>query len=350
MELVKRGKSIGLSPHQVAKEIVVSHLLNHSSDINIPHKYPNYTSDINIGNKYPIYRSDTYVEHKYPTYISDINIANKAGQDPDNDKLLEKLEAFDKRLRRLEDLINAYTGKSDQVLQRLSQLVESQEKVAELLQQVAEFLRQGSAKVSEERQRVSGESERKAKREKVDACERLKRELAIFESDIADRIRDRDRFFAKIENVCGGIVVEGARERIAIEKSHWQQFLEKLSKISTNDEEKIKAVLDPLEFRLFTVLKESALIIYNASERRWKLTFKPSTDTSASNTSTDAESGTRSPGTGTSNSTAPSTVASNSSTSNSTEKRYRKRRGEEEDESWLLQYVEINDVEAAKQL
>jgi len=172
MELVKRGKSIGLSPHQVAKEIVVSHLLNHSSDINIPHKYPNYTSDINIGNKYPIYRSDTYVEHKYPTYISDINIANKAGQDPDNDKLLEKLEAFDKRLRRLEDLINAYTGKSDQVLQRLSQLVESQEKVAELLQQVAEFLRQGSAKVSEERQRVSGESERKAKREKVDACER----------------------------------------------------------------------------------------------------------------------------------------------------------------------------------
>jgi hypothetical protein len=41
-------------------------------------------------------------------------------------------------------------------------------------------------------------------------------------------------------------------------------------------------------------------------------------------------------------------MAIGSDTGNSAERRYRKKRGEEEDESWLLQYVEISDAEAVK--
>jgi DNA repair exonuclease SbcCD ATPase subunit len=276
----------------------------------------------------------------------------KHGEDLDSNELVKRLESLEKSVaelreavsalekglkdftRKQQDLLNAYTSKTDQVLQRLSQVVE-------LLQQVAESLRQGSEKVSEERQRVSEESVKKARREKVDACERLKRELAIFESDIADRIRDRDRFFAKIENVCGGIVVEGLKERVAIEKSFWQQFLEKLSKIDTSDDEKIKKSLDSLEYKLFKALKESALIIFDATAKKWIFVEKQKTGTSSG---TDA--GTALPSTSTTNSAVGGATATGSGTSSSTKasasqrkKHYKKRYGEE-DESWLLQYVD----------
>jgi hypothetical protein len=114
MELVKRGRNRGLSPHQVAKEIVVSHLLSfsselnmgakypsYSSDVNIPAIAPNYTSEINIGNKYPIYSSDIYMEHKAPTYSSDVNIGNRAGQDPISvDELVQRIaDLLEKRAR-----------------------------------------------------------------------------------------------------------------------------------------------------------------------------------------------------------------------------------------------------------
>jgi len=287
------------------------------------------------------------------TVSSTVNTV-KQGEDPDSSELAKRLESLEKGFaelrdavnalgrelkdftRKQQDLLNAYTSKSDIVFQRLSELTE-------LFQQVAESLRaQGSVKVSEEapKARVS-EKPGKSQRQRRSLCDVLEEQLAVFESEIADKIRNRDAFFSAIEGRCGGIVIEGLKERIAVKKSYWQQFLEKLSKIDTSDDERIKKSLDSLELKLFKALKESALIIFDATAKKWIFAEKQKTGTSSG---TDA--GTAPPSTSTTNSAVGSATATSSGTSSSTKasasqrkKHYKKRYGEE-DESWLLQYVD----------
>lgn len=154
---------------------------------------------------------------------------------------------------------------------------------------------EGKPRASEgaEKQRVS---EKGAKREKTTVCEILGKQLVLFESEVADKIRNRDAFFSAIERRCNDVVIEGAGERIAVEKSYWQQFLEKLSKIKISSDDEVKKQLDPLDFKLFKVLKESALIIFDANEKKWELIVEHS-------------------------------------------KKSGKKQSEEEDYSWLLQYA-----------
>jgi hypothetical protein len=234
------------------------------------------------------------------------------------------LKELDKRFRRLEDLINAYTGKTDQVLQRLSQLVEAFEVLSEKLDRVAEVLsKQQVLERAEEKPRVSEEREKQGKetkREKTTVCEVLGRQLVLLESEIADKIRNRDAFFSAIESKCNDIVVEGLKERIAVERSYWQQFMDKLSKIDTADDDKIKKQLDSLEFKLFKALKESALIVYSATEKKWRPAISITASTITSTSSAEA-------------STTAHTIKKSGA-----EKRYKKR-SEEEDDSWLLQYA-----------
>jgi hypothetical protein len=180
---------------------------------------------------------------------------------------------------------------------------------------------EGKPRASEgaEKQRVS---EKGAKREKTTVCEILGKQLVLFESEVADKIRNRDAFFSAIERRCNAVVIEGAGERIAVEKSLWQQFLGKLSKIDTSDDDKIKKLLDPLEFKLFKALKESVLLIFSTSERKWKPTI--SIVASTATTSSSAE---------------PSTTTAHVNKESSAKKPRKKRGKEEEDESWLLQYA-----------
>jgi hypothetical protein len=283
MELVKRGRNRGLSPHQVAKEIVVSHLLSfsselnmgakypsYSSDVNIPAIAPNYTSEINIGNKYPIYSSDIYMEHKAPTYSSDVNIGNRAGQDPISvDELVQRIaDLLEKRLsRKLQDQLNAFTSRVEQIAQRQAEIVERLDRLEERVKKLEE-----SATTKEQTSEKPGEKPKKgARREKPSVCEILKEQLVLFESDVVRKgtVSDRDRLFAAIESKCGDVVIECARERVAVEKGFWQSFLEKLSKIGTSDDDEIRKLLDSVELKLFKALKESALIAYSASERKW---------------------------------------------------------------------------------
>jgi len=281
MELVKRGRNRGLSPHQVAKEIVVSHLLSssselnmgakypsYSSDVNIPAIAPNYTSEINIGNKYPIYSSDIYVEHKAPTYSSDVNIGNKSGQDPISaDELVQRVaDLLEKRLsRRIQDQLNAFTSRVEQVAQRQAEVVERLDRLEERVKRLEE-----SAAARERASEKPGKQLKSgARREKAGVCEILDKQLVLFESEIAGKVRDRDALFAAIESKCGDVVVECAKERVAVEKGFWQGFLDKLSKIGTSNDEEIKRLLDSVELKLFKVLKESALIAYSASEKKW---------------------------------------------------------------------------------
>lgn len=114
------------------------------------------------------------------------------------------LDALARELRGLQDSVNAYTGKTDQVLQRLSQVVETLEHVAEALRQ------QGSVTSG----KTSGSEETSGRGRRTDACEILEREGIVYESDIAGKIKNRDAFFAKLRRACGAVVLETAKERV----------------------------------------------------------------------------------------------------------------------------------------
>lgn len=245
----------------------------------------------------------------------------KQGEDPGNNELSKRLEVLERGVaelrdsvtalarefkdfaRRQQDLINAYTSKTDQTLQRLSQLVEAIESLNEKLDKVIEL-------ISKQQEKPRGSEERSAKRRSV--CEILEEQHVIFESDVVARIRDRESFFVSIESRCNGVVIECSMERVAVEKSFWQSFLSKVNKISVSDDEKIKRELDAVEYRLFKILKESALLIYDAVKRQWVFAEQKSTSTS--------------------------TEADNRS------KRYYKKKNYEDDESWVLQYVDSERI------
>jgi hypothetical protein len=311
--LEELSKRLGVSPHRVAKEIVVNYLLNLMLDAYVAHKAGNLMQSINMEHKYPdiyvehkaqTYSSDISIANKAPTYSSDVNIGNKSGQDPISvDELVQRIaDLLEKRLfRKIQDQLNASTSKAEQIAQKQAEIVERLEALEERVKKLEEAT-QRPAKASEE------SAKKGAKREKPDKCEILRKELAVFESEIYGKIRDRDRFFASLERDCGATVIECARERIAVEKNYWQSFTEKLSKIDTSDDDKIKKQLDSLELKLFKALKESALIIYDTNEKKWKPTIKPSTESSV--------------------------TKRESSTS-----RHNEKHREYEDDSWLMQYA-----------
>jgi uncharacterized protein YukE len=171
------------------------------------------------------------------------------------------LDVLARELRGLRDSVNAYTGKTDQVLQRLSQVVETLEHVAEALGQQGPATG-GKASGSEE---ASGRGRRSGR----DACEVLEREGVVYESDIAGKIKNRDAFFAKLRRACGAVVLETAKERVAVRPALWEEFRNRLTSLTTSDEGRISKELGEGGFRLFKVLREGGIVYYDSTGKRW---------------------------------------------------------------------------------
>jgi uncharacterized protein YukE len=169
------------------------------------------------------------------------------------------LDALARELRGLQDSVNAYTGKTDQVLQRLSQVVETLEHVAEALRQ------QGPVAGG----KASGSEETPGRGRRTDACEILEREGIVYESDIAGKIKNRDAFFAKLRRACGAVVLETAKERVAVRPDLWEEFRSKLTSLTTSDEGRISRELGEGGFRLFKALREGGIVYYDSTGRRW---------------------------------------------------------------------------------
>ena len=176
-------------------------------------------------------------------------------------ELRSALETLTRELRGLQDSVNAYTGKTDQVLQRLSQVVETLEHVAEALGQRGPATG-GKTSGSEE---ASGRGRRSGR----DACEILEREGVVYESGIAGKIKNRDAFFAKLRRACGAVVLETAKERVAVRPALWEEFRNRLTSLATNDEGRISKELGEGGFRLFMVLREGGIVYYDSTSKRW---------------------------------------------------------------------------------
>jgi HEPN domain-containing protein len=174
------------------------------------------------------------------------------------DKLVQLLE------RRLLDKINPFTSKVDEIARKYGELVEKIEAIEEKLKELEE-------KISMQQIRGPEKTTQGEKRErKKSAIDILHEQKVIFERDIASRIRDRESFFNKLGRE-GAKIIEAKDERIAVEPAFWNEFAKKIDDLSVQNEDEVRKVLDDIEFRLFKKLKESALIIYNNSTKKWQL-------------------------------------------------------------------------------
>jgi len=194
----------------------------------------------------------------------------------DVDKLLEKLQA---RLeRRLQDMINPWTAKIDQIQARLAELQEKIEGIEERLkgaeprEEKATRERSGGAF----QQSAAFQGERGERREyrphgkRKTAIDRLREQGVVYEHDV-QWLRDRDAFFEKLRRE-GAVIFDLGGERVAVDPTFWENFKEKLEMLPTANEEEIKLLLTSQQYELFKRLKEAGLVYFDATKRAWRLT------------------------------------------------------------------------------
>ncbi len=194
----------------------------------------------------------------------------------DVEKLAARLE------RKIQDMINPWTAKIDSLSARVAELQEKLEEIEEKLEslekQAAE--RPQHAAYSQRPSGFHGRFEAGERREyrggggrRRSAVERLREQGVVFEHDV-QWLRDRDAFFEKLRRE-GAVILNLGGERVAVDPEFWRNFKEKLHDLPTANDDEIRVLLTREQYELFRRLKESGLIYFDASEKRWKFTEEP---------------------------------------------------------------------------
>lgn len=163
--------------------------------------------------------------------------------------------------RKVQDSVNPFTQKVDDLGRKVAELIEKIEVLEEKLTKLEE-----TKKMIE----IKQEEPKKEKKIRKSAIDILKEQKIMFEKDLVNKIRDRDSFFAKLERE-GAVIIEAKDERIAVDPLFWSNFANKLKSIKTNNDEELKKILNPQEFKFLQKLRESALIVYDGSSKSWNL-------------------------------------------------------------------------------
>lgn len=195
-------------------------------------------------------RGYTMVAEFVKDVILDLLKGERGETPPSLERLYSRLE------RKVQDLVNPFTAKIDDVLRRTAEL---QSKVEELEQRITGL-----------EERLRGERPRPARRERrKSAIERLKEQGAVFETDVR-WLRNRDAFFEKLRRE-GALILDTSEGRIAVDPEFWRRFLARLSRLKSRSEDEIlgKGMLNAQEYRLFKALKSSGLVYYEEEKKRW---------------------------------------------------------------------------------
>ncbi len=159
--------------------------------------------------------------------------------------------------RRVQDLVNPYTARIDELMRKIAELYER-------IEQLETELKEIKKKISEQRPPYTA---RKAERKT--GIERLREQGVVFESELG-RLRNRDAFFDYLSRQ-GAKIISVRGERVAIDPEFWEKFKRKVfEELSTSNEDEIKLLLTKQEYKLFIKLKESGLIYYDSTIRKWR--------------------------------------------------------------------------------
>lgn len=167
--------------------------------------------------------------------------------------------------RLLQDMVNPFTAKVDEVARRLSDVVETLDSLSERVKTLEEEVR--SLKVRPEAQ-VTTQQVKEVKKSAIDV---LRDQKVMFEKDIASKIRNRDAFFDKLRRE-GAVVLEAKGQRIAVEPNFWNEFKEKLEGLTTNNESEVRERLGKAGYNLLKTLWEGGVIYYDSVNKKWRFT------------------------------------------------------------------------------
>lgn len=180
-------------------------------------------------------------------------------EEEDRERLIDKLLTLVER--KIQSTVNPFTQKVDEINRRVATIIERLEALEDRMNTLEERIKSAE---------VQHEEVKEQKKVRKTAVDILKEQKVMFESEIASKIKDRDTLFARLERG-GAVVIEAKDERIAIDKEFWQSFVQKLKNMKTNNDEELKKMLEPIEFKLLQKLRESALIVFDSSSKSWNL-------------------------------------------------------------------------------
>lgn len=159
-------------------------------------------------------------------------------------------------LRRIQDTINPYTSKVDELSRRVSELYERIERIEGLL-------RTATA------QRAAEEA-RPVERRRT-AMDYLKQDGFVLQKELK-WLKKPEAFFSKLRKE-GAVVVEGLSGFIAIDKDFYGELVNALGKVDTPNVNEALSRLSPRLRRLFQVLVDEGFVIYDHNARAWKATI-----------------------------------------------------------------------------
>ncbi len=183
---------------------------------------------------------------------------------PDTAAIIEEEKIVQRLERRLQDIINPWTSKIDDLASKLASIIERIEVFEDKLSQLEDKIKQFE---SRHEHPPHGRVTRKRS-----AIERLREQGIVFESDV-QWLRDRDAFFERLRRE-GAVILNIGGERVAIDQGFWEMFREKVEQLPTSNDEEIRVLLTEPQYKLFQRLRENGLIYFDATKRAWKFIEK----------------------------------------------------------------------------
>ncbi len=174
----------------------------------------------------------------------------------------EKTSKHEERsLKSIIDAVNAYTGKIDEMNRRLSHIIELLEDLTARIQNLEDEV----SNILRTAQQAKPEEKKEPRKSAIDI---LKDQKVMFESDIASKIRNRDAFFDKLRR-SGAVVLELAKERVAVDPEFFEEFKKKVQNLSVSSEDALQRELGKVEVKLLKVLMSSGVAYFDGVKKKW---------------------------------------------------------------------------------
>lgn len=167
----------------------------------------------------------------------------------------------DRSLKSVIDAVNAYTGKIDEINRRLSHVIELLEDLTVRIQNLEDEI----SNMIRSTQQAKSEEKKEPRKSAIDI---LKDQKVMFESDIASKIRNRDAFFDKLRR-SGAVVLELAKERVAIDPDFFAEFKRKVESLSISSEDALQRELGKVEAKLLKALMNSGVAYFDGVKKKW---------------------------------------------------------------------------------
>jgi len=173
------------------------------------------------------------------------------------------MEGLIKRVERVvQDLLNPFTGKIDEINRRLSEMIEILES-----EEAGETPPPQPPRESLPQERAEARATRRPS-----AIDRLKEEGVVFEEDVK-WMRSPSRFFYKLEKE-GAVVIDVREGKVAVDPEFWREFLDEVRSLQVSDVEEAARIIEdrlgPQAAKLFRRLVKAGLLHFNEESGSWE--------------------------------------------------------------------------------